>query len=122
VKIGDLVWEYIGGPIMRIVQLLEAGGVAVCRLLWSDAVKRVAVTSLIAVGMAVSAAHGHPPEDPPARNQIEYQCQTPTIATSGAQTLTPPPPRVMVNSPPDADLLHHMYLTRQVIVSGRPSA
>src|ERR1700693_5241795 len=83
-KIGDLVRECVGGPIMRILGFLDACRVAVCQVLWSSEVKRVAVASLIAVGMLGSTLHGHPPEDPPNHPVNVKTVLSTTAGASGA--------------------------------------
>jgi hypothetical protein len=101
-KIGDLVWEYVGGPIMRIVGFLDLCRVAVCRCLRSGFVKRVAVQSLIAVGLAVESAHGYGPEEPPSRPVVEREIQVTAITSSGMTTpTTPAPPRPIIARAPD---------------------
>ena len=107
-KIGDLVRDVVGGPVMRVVELIEDGLVAMCRVLSTGVLKRVAVAVLMfAIGCAM--AEGHGPEDPPVRNMAHYQQQVQTVATSGQQLTVPPPPRVQVVMPPDEDLVAYYH-------------
>jgi hypothetical protein len=78
-KIGDLVREYVGGPIMRIVCFLDECRVAVCQFLRSGALKRIAVVSLIAACIGISTALGHPPEEPPSHLRVGVHNGGPTI-------------------------------------------
>jgi hypothetical protein len=78
-----LVQEYVGGPLLRIVRWLDEGRVALCefvhilvgpigrRICPTGKLKQIAAASLIVVGIVLSAAHGHPPEDPPNDPDIQ---------------------------------------------------
>jgi hypothetical protein len=83
-KIGDLVREYIGGPLLIIVELLDACRIAVCRVLRTGTLQRIAVASLIAAGIGLSTVHGHPPEDPPRPTVIVQPVTPATVGASGA--------------------------------------
>jgi hypothetical protein len=83
-KIGDMVREYVGGPIMLIVQLLDAGRIALCKVLSSGVVIRVAVVLLTVVGMFVAEASADPPEDAPSHPVIEKTIASATVGASGA--------------------------------------
>jgi hypothetical protein len=89
-KIGDLVREYIGGPLMLIADLLDGCRIAVCYVLGTGVLKRITVVSLIAVGMTFSTAHGHPPEDPPSHPVIVQTDKSPIVGTSGASSISQP--------------------------------
>lgn len=88
-KIGDFVQERIGGPLMRVIRLLQDCGEALCEVLSSGQLRRIATCALILVGFAIEAAHGHPMEDLPAHPTVRLNSTAALPAASGGTTFVP---------------------------------
>ena len=84
-KFGDQVVDRVSGLAMTFIEWLADGITAVCRVITTGEIKKVAGALLIAAGMFYGAAHGHPPEDPPGHGAVKLTVPAVTPAASGAE-------------------------------------
>ncbi len=85
-KIGDLVSEFIGGPVMRIIGFLDACRIAVCRALRGGLIKFIAVGSLV-IASATSITrveHQHSDDEPPPRGVAQQYHVGPAVTSAAS--------------------------------------
>jgi hypothetical protein len=93
-KIGDMVYEIIDGPVkwiseqvLEFMGWLEAGKVALCRVVKTGQMMRIAVECLVSAGLVVSAVYGHAAGEVPGHPLVQRPIAAATIATSGSTLL-----------------------------------
>jgi hypothetical protein len=92
--IGDIVRAWAGGQLMRILDIVDQGCVAICEVLETKVIVRVAIGALVLAGFALELYDGIPVEEVPAHPVVAQVNNTPPIATT-VSTIQVPPPRII---------------------------